>query len=70
MLPMYNKKSPRYRGSTVKCFPGVILVTDGKTVQLVATDTGEITDFNWQGIVDQATGCHTAVVVTTTECAQ
>jgi hypothetical protein len=70
MLPMRSKKDPRYRGSTVKCFPGIILVTDGKTVQLLSTDTGELHDFNWQGIVDQSTGCHTAVVVTATECAQ
>ena len=70
MLPIRSKKDPRYRGSTVKCFPGTILVTDGKTVQLVCTGTGKVHDFNWQGIVDQSTGCHTAVVVTTTECAQ
>jgi len=70
MLPIRSKKGPRYRGSTVKCFPGLILVTDGKTVQLACTGTGELNDFNWQGIVDQCTGCHTAVVVTATECAQ
>ena len=70
MLPMRSKKDPRYRGSTTKCFPGIILVTDGKTVQLLSTDTGELHDVNWQGMVDQSTGCHTAVVVTANECAQ
>jgi hypothetical protein len=62
-------KGPRYRGATEKCLPGSILVTDGKTVQAVFTGTGEIREYNWQGIIDQATICHTAVVVTGTESA-
>ena len=70
MLPIRSRKDPRYRGSTVRCLPGSILVTDGKTIQVICTGTGEVNDFNWQGIVDQATACHTAVVVTATECAQ
>lgn len=70
MLPIRSRKDPRYRGSTVKCLPGSILVTDGKIIQVICTGTGEVNDFNWQGIVDQATACHTAVVVTATECAQ
>jgi hypothetical protein len=49
--------------------PGNILVTDGKTVKVGLTASGEMRPFNWQGIVDQATACHTAVVVTETECA-
>ncbi len=70
MLPMRTRKDPRYRGSTVRCLPGSILVTDGKTVQVICTGSGEVNEFNWQGIVDQATACHTAVIVTATECAQ
>ena len=70
MLPIRTRKEPRYRGSTVRCLPGSILVTDGKTVQVICTGSGEVNEFNWQGIVDQATACHTAVVITATECAQ
>jgi hypothetical protein len=69
MLPPRSIKSPRYRGSTTKCQPGSILVTDGKEVGVQCTGTGEMIAYNWQGIVDQATACHTAVVVTATECA-
>lgn len=69
MLPPRLIKSPRYRGSTTRCQPGSILVTDGKEVDVQCTGTGEMIAFNWQGIVDQATACHTAVVVTATECA-
>lgn len=69
MLPPRLIKSPRYRGSTTRCQPGSILVTDGKEVDVQCTGTGEMMAFNWQGIVDQATACHTAVVVTGTECA-
>lgn len=70
MLPLRSKKDPRYRGSTQKCQPGNILVTDGKGVKVVFTDTGEVRVYNWQGIVDQATICHTAVIVNDTECAE
>ncbi len=69
MLAPRSIKSPRYRGSTTKCQPGSILVTDGKEIGVQCTGTGEMIAFNWQGIVDQATACHTAVVVTATECA-
>ncbi len=69
MLPPRSIKSPRYRGSTTKCQPGSILVTDGKEVGVQCTGTGEMMTFNWQGIVDQTTACHTAVVITATECA-
>lgn len=69
MLPLRSAKPPRYRGSTTRCQPGSILVTDGKMVQIELTSRGERLGFNWQGIVDQATTCHTAVVVTETECA-
>lgn len=70
LLPVRSRKKPRYRGSTEKCDPGDILVTDGKMATVVNTNTGEIREFNWQGIIDQATTCHTAVVVTDTESAQ
>ena len=69
LLPARSIKSPRYRESTTRCQPGSILVTDGKEVDVQCTGTGEMMAFNWQGIVDQATACHTAVVVTDTECA-
>jgi hypothetical protein len=69
MLPERSAKAPRYRGSTTRCQPGNILVTDGKTVKVQFTASGQERSFNWQGMVDQATACHTAVVVTETECA-
>jgi transposase InsO family protein len=69
LLSVRAGKGPRYRGSTTRCRPGSILVTDGKTVTVVFTGSGEIRQYNWQGIIDQATGCHTAVVVTDTESA-
>lgn len=69
LIAVRTGKGPRYRGATEKCLPGSILVTDGKTVQAVFTGTGEIREYNWQGIIDQATNCHTAVVVTGTESA-
>ena len=69
MLPVRSAKAPRYRGSTTRCQPGNILVTDGKTVNVQFTAGGELWSFNWQAMVDQATACHTAVVVTETECA-
>ena len=67
MLPVRSGKAPRYRGSTTRCQPGNILVTDGKTVKVKFTAGSEVRTFNWQGMVDQATACHTAIVVTETE---
>jgi hypothetical protein len=69
VLPLKARKGPRYRGSTERRTPGSILVTDGKTVEVVSTKTGEIRGYNWQAMVDQSTACHTARVVTNTECA-
>lgn len=69
MLRAKSGKNPRYRGSTRQCEPGSILVTDGKTVDVVCTASGQLSSYNWQGIVDQATVCHTAVVVTDIESA-
>ena len=69
LISVRSGKGPRYRGAMIKRLPGSILVTDGKTVQAVFTGTGEIRKYNWQGIIDQATICHTAVVVTGTESA-
>jgi hypothetical protein len=69
MISVSSGKGPRYRSETTRCLPGSILVTDGKTVEVVFTGTGEIRKYNWQGIIDQATICHTAVVVTDTESA-
>lgn len=59
----------RHRGSTVRLSPGSMLVTDGKTLDVELTGSGRRTRRNWQGIVDQATGCDTAVVVTKEESA-
>ena len=67
MISSKKRKSPRYRGSTQKVQPGTILVTDGKGVSVHLTASGETRDYNWQGMVDQTTACHTAVVVTETE---
>lgn len=69
MIAVRSGKGPRYRGATEQRLPGSILVTDGKVVTAVCTGSGEIVEYNWQGIIDQATICHTAVVVTETECA-
>ena len=62
-----KRKLPRYRGSTAKLAPGTIAVTDGKDVKVSLTATGEQITLNWQGTVDQATACHTALVVTESE---
>ena len=70
MISLSKRKPPRYRGSTQKVQPGTILVTDGKGVSVHLTSSGETRDYNWQGMVDQATACHTAAVVTETENAQ
>ncbi len=70
LLPVKARKSPRYRGSTVATQPGEVLVTDGKAVAVVSTASGVVSPYNWQAMVDQLTACHTASVVTDTECAQ
>jgi hypothetical protein len=70
MISSKPHKAPRYRGSTERQTPGAILVTDGKAVEVVSSASGEISHYNWQAMVDQATACHTAVVITENECAQ
>ena len=70
MIGVRSGKGPRYRESTKPCLPGAVLVTDGKEVTAICTGTGEILSYNWQGIIDQATVCHTATVVTRTESAE
>ena len=67
MISSKRRKQPRYRGSTQKVQPGTILVTDGKGLSVHLTTGGKTKDYNWQGMVDQTTACHTAVVVTETE---
>jgi hypothetical protein len=67
MLAVDAAKPPRYRGTTVNASPGAIVVTDGKEVKVELTTSCEVETFNWQGIVDQATACHLAVVVSKTE---
>jgi len=64
-----RKKPPRYRGETHPLSPGAMLVTDGKQLDVELTGSRRRTHRNWQGIVDQTTGCDTAVVVTAEECA-
>ena len=70
LLPVKARKGPRYRGSTMTTQPGEVLVTDGKAVAVVSTASGVVSHYNWQAMVDQSTACHTASVVTDTECAQ
>jgi hypothetical protein len=70
MIASKPHQAPRYRGSTERQRPGDILVTDGKELQVISTASGDISRYNWQGIVDQATACHTAVVITDNECAR
>ncbi len=70
MIASKPHQAPRYRGSTERQRPGDILVTDGKELQVISTASGETSHYNWQGIVDQATACHTAVVITDNECAR
>lgn len=69
-LPVKKSQAPRYRGSTEPVQPGQLLVTDGKTVEVVSERSGEIFEYNWQAMVDQATSTHTACVVTQSETAQ
>jgi len=69
LLAVKARKGPRYRGSTVSMQPGEVLVTDGKAVTVLCTASGAISHYNWQAMVDQASACHTASVVTDTECA-
>jgi hypothetical protein len=70
MISSKPRQGPRYRGSTERQRPGDIWVTDGKELTVVSTASGKIDHYNWQGIVDQATVCHTAVVITDQECAE
>jgi hypothetical protein len=70
MIASKAHEAPRYRGSTERQRPGDILVTDGKALEVVSTASGEISHYNWQGTVDQATACHTAVVITENESAE
>ncbi len=62
-----QRKAPRWRGATQMLTPGTLLVTDGKWLTVQLTDTEQTLYFNWQGIVDQTTGCDTAAVVTPQE---
>jgi len=62
-----SRRQFRHRGTTKRLSPGALLVTDGKTLDVELTGSGSRTRKNWQGIVDQATGCDTAVVVTEEE---
>ena len=59
----------RHRGETHPLSPGTMLVTDGKRVEVELTGSGECVHLNWQAMVDQATACDTAAVVTDEECA-
>jgi hypothetical protein len=69
MISPKKSKSPRFRGSTTKLTPGSIIVTDGKEVIIELGLSGETRSYCWQGTVDQATACHTAVVITDNESA-
>ena len=67
ILSSRSGKGFRYRGATRLLSPGTLLVTDGKQVTIVLTGSDSRTKLNWQGIVDQSTGTHTAVVVSEEE---
>lgn len=62
-----HRKAPRYRGSTQLLSPGTMLVTDGKWITVKLLDSEQTLYLNWQGIVDQTTGCDTATVITEQE---
>lgn len=62
-----TRREHRYRGSTRRLAPGMVLVTDGKELEVQLIGSGRAVKFNWQGIVDQTTGCDTAVVVSAEE---
>ncbi|HLB36505.1 MAG TPA: transposase family protein [Gemmatimonadales bacterium] len=64
-----RRRAFRHRGTTERRSPGALLETDGKTLDVLLTGSGRRTHRNWQGIVDQATGCDTAAVVTREESA-
>ena len=65
--PRRRRSGCRYRGSTQTLSPATMLVTDGKWLTLELLDSEQTLYFNWQGIVDQTTGCDTAVVITPQE---
>jgi hypothetical protein len=69
LLPVKSGKSPRYRGSTQRYQPGTMLITDGKNIEVSLSGSQSSTTYNWQGMIDQGTACHTAVVITTEESA-
>jgi hypothetical protein len=69
VLSASNKSAHRHRGSTQNGSPGAIAVTDGKDIEVNFTGSGEKHTVNWQGIVDQATACHLAVIVSSSESA-
>lgn len=57
----------RYRGSTEALPPGSVLVSDGTNVTVCMLGPNKPFLVNWQGTVDQTTGCHTAFVVSEEE---
>jgi hypothetical protein len=63
------RKPFRFRGETHTLSPGNMLVTDGKRIDVNLLASDQRIHFNWQAIVDQTTGCDTAVVVNHQECA-
>ncbi len=65
--PRRRRPASRYRGSTQTLSPATMLVTDGKWLTVELLDSQQTLYFNWQGIVDQTTGCDTAAVVTPQE---
>ncbi len=69
MVAVRPRKPPRYRGSTHRVEPGAVVVTDGKTLDVLSTHTGEFSHYTWQAMVDQSTACHTGAALTETECA-
>lgn len=64
------KRPFRHRGTTKALSPGSMLVIDGKTLDIELVGSGRRITKNWQGIVEQTTGCDTAAVISDHEGAE
>jgi hypothetical protein len=62
-----KRSSERFRGATEILFPGAMLVTDGKTVDVQLTANDRRVAVTWHAMVDQATGCRTGNAIARTE---
>lgn len=62
-----SRRPFRHRGEGHRLSPGMMLVTDGKRIDIELSGSGRRIHLNWQAMADQATGCDTAVVVSDEE---